>query len=364
MKHNWEYKPFKSVANVLYGFPFESSLFNTDSIGVPLIRIRDVKPGYTSTYYKGTFSDEYLIHKGDYLVGMDGEFNIAPWKSENALLNQRVCRVKSYKENIVLTDYLFYFLSKELKKIEDQTSFVTVKHLSAKVINDINTPIPPMEVQEQIVAELDKLNEIIADCRELIRTLDSLAESLFYDYFGDLVTNSKSWEIKKLSDCCIQIYAGGDKPLDTTLQKTAINQIPIFSNGVTNEGLYGYTSIPRTIEPAITLSGRGTIGIPFIRKSPFFPIIRLIVVIPRLNILNLHFLYHLFLLMNLGGKGAAIPQLTVPMVKEICLPVPPLNLQNEFAERIERIEEQKKAVEETISTLQILLDSRMDYWFN
>ena len=69
-------------------------------------------------------------------------------------------------------------------------------------------------------------------------------------------------------------------------------------------------------------------------------------------------------LLKIGGKGAAIPQLTVPMVKDLLLPVPPLSLQEKFAARIEQIEEQKKAVEQTIAELQTLLDSRMDYWFN
>ena len=68
--------------------------------------------------------------------------------------------------------------------------------------------------------------------------------------------------------------------------------------------------------------------------------------------------------MKLGGKGAAIPQLTVPMVKDLLLPVPPLALQEQFAARIEEIEAQKRQVEATIAEMQTLLDSRMDYWFN
>lgn len=68
--------------------------------------------------------------------------------------------------------------------------------------------------------------------------------------------------------------------------------------------------------------------------------------------------------MKFGGKGAAIPQLTVPMVKDVVLPVPPLALQEQFAERIEAIEEQKRQVEASIADLKTLLASRMDYWFN
>ena len=139
---------------------------------------------------------------------MDGEFNIAPWKSENALLNQRVCRVKSSNEEILSTDFIFYFLGQELKRIEGKTPFVTVKHLSAKVLNSISTPVPHKKIQEQIVAELDKINEVMEDCRELLRNLDALAQSLFYDFFGDPVTNPKGWEVKRLVDVCNAISTG------------------------------------------------------------------------------------------------------------------------------------------------------------
>ena len=362
MKHNWEYKPFKQLSDILYGCPFESEFFNSESKGMPLIRIRDVKPGYTSTYFNGGYSDDYIIKKGDYLIGMDGEFNIAPWQSEDALLNQRVCRVKSINENVILSNFIYYFLGKELKDIEAQTSFVTVKHLSAKVLNAINTPVPPMEVQEQIVAELDTINETIEDCRELLRNLDALAQSLFYDFFGDPITNSKGWETSRFGELC-KLSAGGDKPFDTQKEISKDFNIPIYSNGIENEGLYGYTSKPRITSPAITISGRGTLGVPFIRLKPFVPIIRLIVAIPS-PVVNLTFLFYMIKLLKIGGKGAAIPQLTVPMVKDLLLPVPPLELQEKFAARIEQIEEQKKSVEQTIAELQTLLDSRMDYWFN
>ena len=71
-----EWKKLVSIADVLYGYPFESSLFSEDSKYIPLIRIRDVKPGKASTYYSGEVIEDYLIKKGDILVGMDGEFNL------------------------------------------------------------------------------------------------------------------------------------------------------------------------------------------------------------------------------------------------------------------------------------------------
>lgn len=236
------------------------------------------------------------------------------------------------------------------------------RNLNTKSFSDFPIPIPPMEEQEQIVGELDKLSELIEIKRKQLKDLDALAQSLFYETFGDPIENPKGWETRPFFKVC-KLSAGGDKPIDTEKTATATKRIPVFSNGVEKEGLYGFTSIPKVNEPSITISGRGTLGIPFIRKTPFTPIIRLIVATPGPEI-GLHYLYHLLKTLKLGGKGAAIPQLTVPMIKDKLLPVPPIELQNEFAERIDAIEEQKRLIESSIADLETLLASRMDYWFN
>ncbi len=190
MKENWTYKKLTDVCDIQYGYPFDSANFSTSANdGMPLIRIRDVKDGYSNTYYKGDYPKEYIIHKGDYLVGMDGEFNIAPWKSGDALLNQRVCKVSS-KSNEVSIGYLYRFLTKELKKIEDETPYVTVKHLSAKRLNQVLLPVPPIETQSCIVSELDLLQSIIDKQKAQLKELDNLAQAVFYDMFGDPVENN------------------------------------------------------------------------------------------------------------------------------------------------------------------------------
>ena len=362
MNHGWNKKKLGELTDFKYGYPFDSKKFNMDCNGMPLIRIRDVVPGRTSTYYDGEFSDEYIIKSGDYLIGMDGEFNIARWNSYEALLNQRVCKVMSADNNVMLNQFLYFFLKIELKRIEEHTPFVTVKHLSAKTLNNIIIPIPPLNIQNKLVSELDKINELIGVKRSQLKDLDALAQSLFYETFGEPIDNPKGWETEKFGNIC-ELSAGGDKPADTQKEMNAERNIPVYSNGIDNEGLYGYTSEPRITKPSLTISGRGTLGVPFIRKTPYVPIIRLIVAIPT-SVVNLSFLYYLVKIMKFGGKGAAIPQLTVPMVKDVVLPVPPLALQEQFAERIEAIEEQKRRVEASIADLETLLASRMDYWFN
>ena len=378
MKHNWEYKPFKQLANILYGCPFESDYFNSESKGMPLIRIRDVKPGFTSTFFDGDYSDEYIIKKGEYLIGMDGEFNIAPWKSENALLNQRVCRVKSSNEEILSTDFIFYFLGQELKRIEEKTPFVTVKHLSAKVLNSISTPVPHKKIQEQIVAELDKINEVIEDSRELLRNLDALAQSLFYDIFGDPISNPKGWEIKKLEDVCEAISTGITYKPDMVTDR---GTIVLRSSNIQNSEfvLDDIVRVTMKLKPSQLVQ---TNDILMCSRNGSARLVGKVALIPKLDepmswgafmtIIRSNYYHYLFLYFRLPAfreqltktKTTTVNQITIGMLKNIKVPVPPLALQEKFAARIEQIEAEKKHVEATIAELQTLLASRMDYWFN
>lgn len=155
-KHpTWERVPLAEVASILNGAPFDSNLFSTVS-GMPLVRIRDVIPGETSTYYSGPFEDDYLVEKADLLVGMDGDFNSGFWGEQKALLNQRVCKL-SPNENFYDKRLLALALPGFLAAINANTSSVTVKHLSSKTIAEIGLPLPPRAEQVRIVAKLEEL---------------------------------------------------------------------------------------------------------------------------------------------------------------------------------------------------------------
>lgn len=130
------------VAKLDYGFAFDSKRFNKEGRGLPLVRIRDVVPGRSDTYYSGEYTDRYLVEDGDFLIGMDGQFNLACWQGGKALLNQRVCRIGALDDSLDRA-YLARFMPAALKAIEDSTPFVTVKHLSAGVLGGVRVPLPP-----------------------------------------------------------------------------------------------------------------------------------------------------------------------------------------------------------------------------
>lgn len=157
------------IATIQNGFAFKSSQFVKDA-GMPLIRIRDVGKDTTDTRYNGEYDPAYVVNAGDLLIGMDGDFNCARWSGEPGLLNQRVCRI-SLTSDIYHPKLLDYALPGYLKAINEMTSSVTVKHLSSKSIAEIPLPLPPMEQQERIVAEIEKqfsrLDEAVANLKRV-----------------------------------------------------------------------------------------------------------------------------------------------------------------------------------------------------
>ena len=124
--------------DVLYGFPFNSKLFNNNGEGLPLLRIRDINTGLSDTFTTEQADEKYIVSDGDCLVGMDGNFEIVKWNHGSAYLNQRMCKFTPVD---IQREYMMYFLRLKLKEIESVANSTTVKHLSAKDINGIEIPI-------------------------------------------------------------------------------------------------------------------------------------------------------------------------------------------------------------------------------
>jgi len=172
----------------------------------------------------------------------------------------------------------------------------------------------------------------------------------------------QGWEIKKLGNVCEELFAGGDVPkVNSSKVESDIFNVPIFSNGEKNKGLYGYTNVARVIKPSITISARGTIGYSEIRESAFYPAIRLIVVIPKTEILDLFFLKYVISSIDFTHSGSSIPQLTVPMIKEYPIPLPPLPEQQRIVaileEAFEAIATAKANAEQNLKNAKELFES-------
>jgi restriction endonuclease S subunit len=176
---NWKISKYKYEITIQNGYPFKSELFN-DEIGYPLIRIRDITSGQIETYYDGDPIPDYIVTKGDFLVGMDGDFNTRWWDGPDSLLNQRCCKI--IEGSNYIRRYLNYLLPIQLKIINELTYFTTVKHLSSFDILETLTIVPPLNDQEKIVDFLDvetiKISKLIQVETKRLMLLKEYRQSL------------------------------------------------------------------------------------------------------------------------------------------------------------------------------------------
>lgn len=362
MKEGMTYKRLGDLATFVNGYAFKPETWAES--GIPIIRIQNLNnPNAEYNYYEGDLPQKFVVENGDLLISWSASLGAYIWKGEKAYLNQHIFKVVFDKTDIH-KGYLRYAVEAQLAEMKRKAHGGTMQHIVKKDFDATRIPVPSRSFQEEVVKELDSITAIIADKREQLTELDNLAQAIFLDTFGDPLTNPKHWALSKIGDACEQLFAGGDVPKgDFSQEKNATYNIPIYSNGVKEEGLYGYTSKARVVKPAITISGRGTIGASFVRQEPFFPIIRLIVVVPDSSLFDLQYFHKSIKMINLEGNGNSIPQLTIPMIKDYVIMRPPLVLQQSYAEKVQAIDEQKNLIQQSIKEFDNLLAQRMEFHF-
>ena len=373
-------KLLPEVCTIQYGFPFDSAKFS-DSNGMPLIRIRDVVRGYSETYTTEEYKSEYIVHENDLLIGMDGEFNIAKWGKTPALLNQRVCRLAP--KDSIDNDYLFYFMPIALKRIEEKTPFVTVKHLSAKELNKIEIPVLPLEEQRKIAETLSKVDELIAFRDRQLAKLDELVKARFVGMFGDCKTNPKNWKTKalekianvgsskrvfveELQDSGIPFYRGTE--IGALAEKKAV--IPaLFITEEHYKQLCETTGKPQKgdlLMPSICPDGR--IWIVDTDEPFYFKDGRVLWV--HLTSANYNSVFLLYTLKDRImtdyasiASGTTFAELKIFALKKCKIFDVPLELQNQFANFVERVDQQKQTVQQSLEKLELMKKALMQEYF-
>ena len=202
-----------------------------------------------------------------------------------------------------------------------------------QTFSEFKIPLPPLEVQKEIVKILDKFSELEA---ELEAELEIRKKQ--YKFCRDkLYTFTKDVKYISIEQVC-NFAVGGDVPQNAFSKvKTSSFSVPIYSNGIENKALYGYTNKAKIDQKCVTVSARGTIGYSAIREEPFYPIVRLICVIPKDN-LNVRFLKYYFDTLNFKVPTTGIPQLTVPMLKRYKIPFLSLKEQERIVKILDKFD--------------------------
>ncbi|EAI9745880.1 restriction endonuclease subunit S [Campylobacter jejuni] len=370
LPQGWEVKKLEEIANIKGGkrLPKGENLLDSNT-KFAYIRVADFQDNGTINLQNIKFINEntynvlknYKIYDDNLYIsiaGTIGKSGIIPKELNGAILTENAVKLE-YIQNNISNKFMYFFTLSNIFKTQIQTStkIVAQPKLAITRLKQIQIPLPPLKEQERIVGILDesfaKIDESIKILEQDLLNLDELMQSALQKAFNPLKDNAKenyklpqSWEWKSLEEISENISAGGDKPKNCTESKTAKNQIPVYANGVNNNGLVGYTDKATIIKPSLTISARGTIGFVCIRKEPYFPIVRLISLIPCENILCLHYLYFCLNFFIAKGEGSSIPQLTIPKFKSLQIPLPPLKEQEQIAEHLDFVFEKAKALKE------------------
>lgn len=370
----------KDVATIQYGYAFDSKLFTEDSSYPQLARIRDVKRGYSETYYKGDYSIDYVINKGDLLIGMDGEFNIARWKRNLSLLNQRVCKISA--NELIDEEYLRYSLMVKLKKIEERTAFVTVKHLSAKELNKIQFDLPNKVEQIKISNLLNSIEKIITFKKQQIDLLDNLIKSRFIELFGDPVVNSMSWAEELIGDSCFVTKLAGFEYTQYIHYEDSGDVVMVkaqnVKNGKLNRKDLSYISkevsdsLPRSqlaVGDVVMTYVGANIGDVAVIDSEYKYHLAPNVAKIRPNAEKYNSIYFMYMLMFLNsyivGNSADTAKAALGMerIRKLKVFVPPIELQNGFAAFVEQTDKSKFEIQKSIDETRKLFDSLMQEYF-
>ena len=281
-------------------------------------------------------------------------------------------------------EYVYWCLTYNIPLLQSLGVGATFKELSKSAMSDFSIPIPPLSIQRSIVAELDLLHSVISKKKEQLRELDNLAQSLFYQMFGDPITNPKQWEVKKLieivhKDCPVSygIVQPGDGEIDGV---PVVRPIDLKdSEYITKEELKLTTkeisdSYSRTILRGIEIliCVRGTTGLLGLVSHELKGCNVTRGIVPLFfaeDVANKQFMYAALKTDAIQGViadktyGATLKQINIKDLRDIEFPLPPLSLQQFFAAKVSAIEAQKQAITQSIHHTEALLAQRMDQYF-
>lgn len=260
--------------------------------------------------------------------------------------------------------FIYYYLTQSsviesLQAIAEQSTS-TYPSIKPSDIEDIELDLPELETQKKIGSTLRMLDRKIALNEEINDNLHQQAATLFKALFVDLTpfdgTMPPNWTISTLGDAT-EMGAGGDKPKESSPVKTPLCPYPIYSNGINDYGLYGYTNDPKIKVESVTVSARGTIGYVCLRHTPYVPIVRLVTLIPDTKVLSAKYLYLYLRQLHITGTGTTQQQLTVPDFRKTEIIIPDKNTMDSFTETVTPLFEQIWANEDENTKLAEVRDA-------
>lgn len=389
MKEGWIVKKLGEVCNTSSGgTPSKSHSEYYDGGTIPWLRSGEISKG--NIYETELFITEEGLKKSSakifpintVVIAMYGATvgQVGILKKEMST-NQAVCGI--YPNDVFSPDFLAYVLKNKKEKFILLASGGAQPNISQTIINQTYIPVPPLPEQSRIVEELDLLSNIIEKKRQQLSELDNLAQSIFYDMFGDPVTNEKGWEVKTIGDIVLSVNYGTSSPAseDGKYKYLRMNNLT-YSGFLDLKDLKTITIGEKEYEKYVVRKGdilfNRTNSKDLVGKTALFDldeemiiagyIIRVRtnsqMVLPIYVVKHMNTPYIKQYLANLCKGAVNQANINTKELQKIPICIPPLSLQQLFAQKIEAIQKQKELIKQSIAETEELFNSRMDYYFN
>lgn len=352
----WEIKQLGEVLTIERGgSPRPIKKYLTESSeGINWIKISDATASNKYIYEtkekitKEGLHKTRMVNDGDFLLSNSMSFGRPYIMKTSGCIHDGWLVLKQDDKKVFETEYLYYLLSSPylFAQFDSLAAGSTVRNLNIRLVSSVEVPIPPLTEQQRIVSILDQAFAAIDKAKANTEQNLQNAKELFESYLQGVFENG-DWETKSIEAVCDEIFAGGDAPKDNySKEPNEKHNIPIYANAVKDRGLYGYTDFARVTKPCVTIAARGSgTGHTELRNEHFLPIVRLIVCIPNTELISTDFLKYTIDNLVIQRSGSAIPQLTVPMIKDYQIPVPSVGEQKQLIEQAETLRAETQKLE-------------------
>ena len=299
---------------------------------------------------------------GDILVPTVGTLGAVSYvNKDNCCIAQNLIALRANKD-ICDCDYLYYILRNPNTRKRLLNLNIGGVQPSIKVphLMELEITLPDIDTQRKISNILKAIDDKISTNQKINDNLQQQAIALYKSWFVDFAPFGGAmpigWNISSLGEST-EMGAGGDKPKLTSPIKTEECPYPIFSNGLSDYGLYGYTNEAKIHAESVTVSARGTIGFVCLRHIPYVPIVRLVTLIPKRELMSAKYLYLYLRQLNISGTGTTQQQLTVPDFRKTEIVIPDKDTMTAFTALITPMFEKMWANEEENDSLAKIRDA-------
>ena len=293
--------------------------------------------------YEKLKSSGCVPQKGDILIGKDGARyfeDIIIYNQDEAPALLSSIAILRCDEEKVIPEYLYYLLKTPSFKKDVKDNYGSGSAIPRIILKDfkrMKVEYPSIEKQRQIVSILHDLDAKIFNNQKVNDNLEQPAKELFRAWFVEFIpfggTMPSDWHFRTLGEST-EMSAGGDKPKILSSIQTEKCTYPVYSNGLSDEGLYGYTDAPKIKDESVTVSARGTIGFVCLRHIPYVPIVRLVTLIPLRKLMSAKYLYLYLKQCDISGTGTTQQQLTVPDFRKTEILIPSKDVMDQFTKTV------------------------------